>query len=400
MRFWLLGLAFLFLPLSIIQDFRENLVVAKTISQEISGLEKELKKVKDDLEVAEAERPIDSKKIRGLETSRNNLIKKLEAAQKKLDQAKQAAQNTGRTGGQGQSSGLNTKYKGEKGDIAGAAKKQKIAKKNLKFIGTPIAEGSTEYIDINTKAIEESIKDKKQFLKINYYRKSDKPKLENAEEVQAEIDRIETGEKLLGINKKEYETCTEISNYKSNFIVAYFKNCSLEGAKKFEKLKLTALNTLKLAYTKKDQVIEKKSKAQKTEENLKQGIDPLVVAEREKYYEALAIKKNTEPFLSLSRLYSIPKGKKTSQQEMKNKFNTEEKIDKEIQELEAIICTNGETVCLEKTIALAKIVYLEEAKKLITGIKIIDKYQTAFNDADKKFKKLIERQSSQDLSNG
>ena len=48
MRFWLLGLAFLFLPLSIIQDFRENLVMAET-SEKITELQKKVDKAQTEL---------------------------------------------------------------------------------------------------------------------------------------------------------------------------------------------------------------------------------------------------------------------------------------------------------------------------------------------------------------
>ena len=78
----------------------------------------------------------------------------------------------------------------------------------------------------------------------------------------------------------------------------------------------------------------------------------------------MAIKKTQNPFLSLSLLYSIPEGKKTSQQEMKNRFDTKDKINTEIQALEGKNCTNGEQYCSEKIIAMAKIVHLKEAKKL------------------------------------
>ena len=53
MRFWLLGLAFLFLPLSIIQDFRENLVIAETgTNKDIPTLKQELKNAQTAFDIA------------------------------------------------------------------------------------------------------------------------------------------------------------------------------------------------------------------------------------------------------------------------------------------------------------------------------------------------------------
>ena len=290
-------------------------------------------------------------------------------------------------------------------NLADAAKKQKIAKKNLKFIGTPFTKGSKEDIEAKTKAFNEAIKDQKDFLKKNYYRKRDNPSHENVASIEAEINEIKNGQKLnsfgVSYNKKEYEICSEISGNESISFYSFLGICSPETVEEFTKSKITALDLLKLAYTKKDkleqQITETKSEAQAAEDKLKQGIDDAVILDREKYQEALISKKNRDPFMNLSILYSLSEEKKISSQEMKNRFNSKEKINTEIQKLATINCKNGKIVCIEKSTALPKIIHLENAKRLTRDLKIIEQYQTTFKKADEDLKKLMDRQSSQDF---
>ena len=101
MRFWLLGLAFLLLPLSIFQDFRENLVVAETNGKTITELEGIVADVQGKYNTAKKAFIKDGNKqnTKALKIAKG----KLEAAQKKLDQAieaqkikQQAAKNAGK----------------------------------------------------------------------------------------------------------------------------------------------------------------------------------------------------------------------------------------------------------------------------------------------------------------
>ena len=139
MRFWLLGLVFLFLPLSIIQDFRENLVVAETISQKITDLEIKVKDVQTKYNTAKTAFIKDGNKqnTKALKIAKG----KLEAAQEELKKAREAqklkqqdAQNPVRTGGQGQSSGLNTQGKDKLGNIKSAGNKLKSLKAEKAYV--------------------------------------------------------------------------------------------------------------------------------------------------------------------------------------------------------------------------------------------------------------------------